>query len=213
MEDMNDKSLGARSKGKTLFISRHRGFSLVEVLMSIVLIAIGTALALPSYRDQVEKRQVTNGAEQIASFINAAQGAAMKTNREVWVSWTRNSANEWCIGANVTEACNCTQDNACQVGGQEFVIDNSSAGNRDLLQSISGGGIDNAYGFDPVRGLILDQTDAPVMQLSSNSDDFRLSISVNSTGRVTLCSTDSEHAVPGYDVCQPSQEVQVAEGK
>ena len=95
---MIDKSLGARSKGKTLFISRHRGFSLVEVMMSIVLIAIGTALALPSYRDMVEKRQVTNGAEQLASFINAAQGAAMKTNDEIWISWSRTADNDWCIG-------------------------------------------------------------------------------------------------------------------
>ena len=51
------KSSGVRPQGKTLFISRHRGFTLVEIMMSIVLLALGLALALPSYRDMVEKRQ------------------------------------------------------------------------------------------------------------------------------------------------------------
>ncbi|MGD8681672.1 MAG: prepilin-type N-terminal cleavage/methylation domain-containing protein, partial [Lysobacterales bacterium] len=66
-------------------VSRDRGFSLVELMMSVVLLAIGAALALPSYRDMVEKRQVTNAAEQIASFMNSAQGISMKRNRAVTV--------------------------------------------------------------------------------------------------------------------------------
>mgnify|MGYP001812600350 FL=1 len=206
-----DKSPDVRPQGRPLILRRHRGFSLVELMMSIVLVAIGTAIALPSFRDQVEKRQVTNGAEQIASFINAAQGAAMKTNREVWVKWNRASADEWCVGANVDSPCDCTQDDACLIGGQEYVIDNSSAGNRELLHAITGGGDDDAYGFDPVRGLVLDLTDAPVFELRSNSDDYRLSLTVNSTGRVALCSESAEHAVPGYEICPSSGDIQVAE--
>lgn len=207
---MIDKSLGARSKGKTLFISRHRGFSLVEIMMSIVLVAIGTALALPSYRDMVEKRQVTNGAEQLASFINAAQGAAMKTNDEVWVSWSRTNSGDWCIGANTDATCDCTQDNACQINGQDFVIDASAAGNRDLMYNIVGGGDDKAYAFDPVRGLMLDLDDSLELQLRSNNEDFRLNLQVNNTGRVVLCSDSATHAVPGYEVCQRA-EVQLVE--
>jgi type IV fimbrial biogenesis protein FimT len=208
-----DKSPGVRLKGRSLLIRRHRGFSLVEIMMSVVLLAIGTAIALPSFRDQVEKRQVTNGAEQIASFINSAQGASMKTSREVWVKWSRTANNDWCIGASVDAACDCNQVNSCLISGQEYVIDNSAAGDRDLLYSITGGGWDNAYGFDPVRGLMLDLNDAPVMRLQSNSDEFRLSIYVNSTGRVILCSSDAEHAVPGYDVCAPAAEVQMVEAE
>ena len=92
---MMENAPGVRPTGRPLFIRRHRGFSLVEVMMSVVLLAIGTAIALPSFRHQVEKRQVTNGAEQLASFINLAQGAAMKSNRVVTVSWTHENANSW----------------------------------------------------------------------------------------------------------------------
>ena len=212
-----DKSPGVRLKGRSLLIRRHCGFSLVEVMMSVVLLAIGTAIALPSFRDQVEKRQVTNGAEQIASFINSAQGAAMKTNREVWVSWSRAADNDWCIGANVDTTCECDQANSCVVNGQEYVIDNGSASDRDLFYAFSGGDGD-AYGLDPIRGLVIDSDrtviepgDYPEFKLRSNSDEFRLNLRVNSTGRVTLCSDDAAHAVPGYPVCQAIVDVQIVE--
>ena len=201
---MVNTSLCARRTGGSFF-SRNRGFTLVEVLMSIVLVAIGMALALPSFRDMVEKRQVTNGVEQLASFVNSAQGAAMKTNGEVWVSWTRMGANDWCIGANEEAACDCTQDNACQVNGQDFVIDASHASPQVAMQPIVGGGDDSAYGFDPIRGLMTDLDDSLALEIRSLSGDFRLSLMVNNTGRVILCSPDADYAVPGYALCPVQQ--------
>ena len=203
---MIDKSLCARRTGHSLFLSRHRGFTLVEVLMSVVLIAIGMALALPSYRDMVEKRQVTNGAEQLASFVNAAQGAAMKTNDEIWVSWVRTGTHEWCIGANEETACVCTEDAACQISGQDFVIDASHASPQVYMEPIVGGGVDSAYAFDPIRGLMTDLGDSLALELRSQSDDFRLSLMVNNTGRVILCSPDADRAVPGYALCPVQDE-------
>jgi prepilin-type N-terminal cleavage/methylation domain-containing protein len=75
MKIMTKTTLSVRSKHNTQYCSRHRGFTLVEIMMSLALMAIGIALAIPSYRDMVEKRQVTNGAEQLSSFINTAQGS------------------------------------------------------------------------------------------------------------------------------------------
>ena len=214
-----EKSPGVRPTDKNLVLTRQRGFSLVELMMSIVLLAIGTAIALPSFRDQVEKRQVTNGAEQIASFINSVQGVAMKTNREIWVSWDRTADNEWCIGANDDTTCDCNEANSCDIDGQAFVIDNSSAFNRDMFYAFSGGDGDT-YGFDPVRGLMIDQSgdiivpaDFPELKLRSNNDEFRLNLRVNSTGRVVLCSDSATHAVPGYDVCKTRLDVQIVEAE
>lgn len=190
-------------KAHSLRISRHRGFSLVELMMSIVLLAIGLALALPSYRDMVEKRQVTNGAEQVASFINTAQGVAMKTNQVVTVSYSRSATDEWCLGATLGEtACDCTvtDDTAtdyCEVDSQPFIIENSHAGDRELVHDISGGG----YAFDPVRGLFTDLDDGLTVDLRSQSEKFQLSLVVNNTGRVTLCSASAQHSVPGYGLC------------
>lgn len=211
---MMENAPGVRPTGRPLFIRRHRGFSLVEVMMSVVLLAIGTAIALPSFRDQVEKRQVTNGAEQLVSFINMAQGAAMKTNQVVTVSWTHTDANDWCIGAVASEtACDCavtdnTSDSFCRIGTKDYVIDDSIADGRGLIARMDGAG--GSYAFDPVRGLFTDLDDTLTVELQSRSGDFRLNMMVNSTGRVTLCSDSAEYAVPGYEIC-PTTEIRLVE--
>ena len=54
----------------------HRGFTLVELMIVIVILAIVLALSMPSWRESVEKRHVVSGAEQITSFISLARGEA-----------------------------------------------------------------------------------------------------------------------------------------
>ena len=198
--------LSVRSRGTApnSHCPRHRGFTLVEVLMSVVLLGIGMALALPSYRDMVEKRQVTNGAEQLASFINTAQGVAMKTNQVVTISYDRSDHDDWCVGAVSGEtACDCTVTDTsatdyCQIATQPFILNNGHAGDRELMHAMEG---DGAYAFDPIRGLFLDLDDSLTLELHSNNRDFRLNLVVNSTGRVILCSGDSAHSIPGYQAC------------
>ena len=200
------RTLGVRSRGTApnSHCSCHRGFTMVEVLMSVVLLGIGMALALPSYRDMVEKRQVTNGAEQLASFINTAQGVAMKTNQVVTISYDRSDHDDWCVGAVSGEtACDCTVTDTsatdyCQIATQPFILNNGHAGDRELMHKMDG---DGAYAFDPIRGLFLDLDDSLTLELHSNSRDFRLNLVVNSTGRVILCSGDSAHSIPGYQAC------------
>jgi type IV fimbrial biogenesis protein FimT len=218
--------LSVRSRGTTPYCSRHRGFSLVELMMSLVLVAIGLALALPSYRDMVEKRQVTNGAEQLASFINTAQGVAQKTNRKVTISYKRTGDDEWCLGMAMAEddtICNCkVAPEACQIGSQSFVIDNSYAGDKAMMHSLSSESA--AYYIDPVRGLFLPcdvldgkckdiefanlsgEDDPLDIEIRSQNGDFRLNLMVNNTGRVILCSGDSAHSIPGYQACPTVQE-------
>ena len=193
-----------RSRDNSLFFTRHRGFTIIELMMSIVLVAIGTALAIPSFRDQVEKRQVTNGAEQLASFINTAQGVAMKTNQVVTISYARSDHEDWCIGAVSGEtACDCGETDTaatdyCQIAAQPFVLNNGHTPDIEFMHAMTG---DGAYAFDPVRGLFLDLDDSLTLELHSTNRDFKLNLMVNSTGRVVLCSKDSEHSVPGYQTC------------
>ena len=207
------RNLSISSRESSHTFRRHRGFTMVELMMSIVLVAIGTAVALPSYREMVEKRQLTHGAEQLASFVNTAQSISSRTNQVVTVSYSRTHHDEWCIGAVIGEtACDCTEASAeeadyCAIDGQQFVLDNTATNDKEFLHSLTG---DGAYAFDPIRGLFLDLDDSLTMEMHSDSRDYKLNLIVNNTGRVILCSDDSSHSVPGYDVC-PAPPVEVAE--
>ena len=201
------RNQNTHSRGSSPHCYRAPGFALVEVLMTLVLVGIGIALALPSYRDMVEKRQVTNGAEQLASFINTVQGVAMRTNDVVTVSWLHSDGDSWCVGAvSGDTACDCTETDSeapgyCQIASQPFILNNGHTGDLDLMHDMIG---DGAYAFDPIRGLMIDLNDSFAAEIRSPSEDFRLNLMVNSSGRVILCSEDSSHGVPGYDTC-PSE--------
>lgn len=221
MEAMIERTLSVGSRSRPCASPRghlprfpnSRGFTLIEVLMSVVLMGIGVALALPSYRDMVEKRQVTNGAEQLASFINSAQGVAMKTNRFVKVSWDHVDNGEWCVGATAVAnlddgPCDCTGDDvsapSCAIDGQDFLLNQASASNRDLMQDI-GSANTGSYTFDPIRGFSPDLAGNLTFAMRSPNGDFRLNLVVNEVGRVLLCSEDASHAIPGYAVCNVTE--------
>ena len=196
------RNLSTGSRNTSLTFRRHRGFTLVELMMSIVLVAIVTSLALPSYRSLLEKRQLTSSAEQLAAFVSSVQSISTRSNQVVTVSYVRANHEEWCIGAviNATDtACVCTQTSTtasdfCAIDGQKFVLDESLTDGSELMHSIDGG----SYSFDPTRGL----SDAALtMELHTDNRKFKLNLMVNNAGRVTLCSKDSSHAIPGYDVC------------
>jgi type IV fimbrial biogenesis protein FimT len=197
MIEMIRSNLGVRSRDTSLNFCRHRGFTLVEVMMSTVLIAIGTALAIPSYRDMVEKRQLTNSAEQLASFVNSVQSISTRTNRVVTVSYSRAHHDAWCIGAVINAddtACDCTEAGSCTIDGQDFVLDQDLSNGSELVHNITG----DFYSFDPVRGL----TDGSLtMEVHTDSRNYKLNLVVNNTGRVILCSTDAGHSIPGYQLC------------
>lgn len=194
----------AGSRGFFHTIRSHRGFTLVELMMSIVLIGIGTSLALPSYRDMIDKRQLTNNAERLASFVSSVQTISSRTNQVVTVSYSHTDHENWCIGAVIDDtACDCTEtvttaSDFCAIDSQKFVMDDGDTNDQALLHSITG---DGAYSFDPIRGLFLDLDDSLTMELHSDNRKFKLNLVVSSTGQVILCSDDSEHAIPGYAVC------------
>jgi type IV fimbrial biogenesis protein FimT len=188
--------------------SRQTGFTLIEIMMSIVLLAIGTALSLPSYREMVEKRQLTQGAEQILAFVNSAQMEAMKQNSVVTVSYSYTADNNWCFGATLgAAACDCnettsTETDFCAIDAAPRVINNDNTGNLNLVKSITGTG-DGAYSFDPIRGILTDLDDSLAVEMSSNNQNYQLNLTVSKTGQAILCSKDSSHKVPGYGICPP----------
>lgn len=181
-----------------------RGVTLVELLVSITLLSVVLSLALPSYREMIEKRQVTQGAEQVFAFLNSAQGIASRTNSVVTVSYSHTGEDEWCVGATLgATACDCTEtvdteSDYCSLDGRLMVLNNDTVGNKGLVQSVTG---DGSYAFDPVRGLLVDLDDSLEMLLHSPNDGYQLKLLVSNTGHSVLCSVDDSHDVPGYDLC------------
>lgn len=192
-------------KGK-IGLSTRKGFTVIELMVVIAVIAIIAGLALPSYRTLIEKRQVTSGAEQLGAFLSAVQIEAVKRSENISVSYSRTDADTWCLGiVSGTAACDCTVTDhtaadACVIGGetQVRVINGDNLNYPAVMNAMNG---DGAFVFDPARGLMVDHTDTVELELLSDEGTYALNVQLSPTGRLKLCSDSAGKKVPGYEVC------------
>ena len=196
---------------------KSKGFTLIEVMIVTVIMAIGVALAVPSWNNVIQKRNVTSAAEEIASFLIFAQGQSIKSNEEVTVTVTRsNDGTSWCVGAidetskiaNSLDHCDCTATNECMLDGQLTILNSTGMDSvlmsNSVVQGTSSLGFD--FNFDPVRGLkkndlgALD-TNRYSVAMESDGNRHKLRVQMQVTGRVSICSPSTAKLVPGFHAC------------
>lgn len=188
-------------------ISTQQAFTVIELMMSLAVLAIITSLAVPSYRTIIEKRRVTSGAEQLGAFLSSAQLESVKRNQFVVVNYDANNGS-WCLGMRAGDvadvSCDCTETDpsaadACVLDGTLKVFSSGVLNYPDVLASATlGDGADLVY--DPVRGLIVDaQTGS--LELQSGDNHYALNVEVTVTGRVKICNPVVGKEVPGYGDC------------
>ena len=109
--------MSSRSKehSQTLF-TRIAGVTMVELVVTLAVIAISLTLAIPAWLDFKEKRNMRKAAETIMSFVNLAQSSAIKLNEEVTIAWAATGSNHsqnFCIGASAAPQntpCDCWEN-------------------------------------------------------------------------------------------------------
>jgi prepilin-type N-terminal cleavage/methylation domain-containing protein len=150
-----------------------QGFTLIELMVTLVIAAILLALAVPTFRVFVEKRQVESAAQELQNFIAIAQSQAVKRNQNVALSWWAERENhpfDFCLGISSfpkTVPCDCqetlaTDPDFCAVGASasdaadgtpyrlsrtDFIEDE-----HNFAHFVPRTG---SYQFEPVRGMMI----------------------------------------------------------
>lgn len=102
-----------------------RGFTLLEALVTVAIIGIVAAIALPSMLPEVQKATLEGGAENVASFIARARSEAMTGKRcvRVWIPSTALSE----VVAERLNNFDCDNNPTALPGGAGLGIDGTSA--------------------------------------------------------------------------------------
>jgi type IV fimbrial biogenesis protein FimT len=101
---------------------RQRGFTLIELMVTITVLAILASLAGPSMGDMIERRRLASQTEAITDLLHLARSEAIKHSgvtlpRSVAVTVSPGSA--WFVGvANGDTACTNTASCVLNDGGQ-----------------------------------------------------------------------------------------------
>ncbi|MCH8058779.1 MAG: hypothetical protein IIB78_13015, partial [Proteobacteria bacterium] len=89
-----------------------------------------------------------------------------------------------------------TESDACVIDSQLRVFTDANLNYPAIMNGMLG---DGAFVYDPVRGLMVDHTDAVTLELVSRTGKYALNVQLSVTGRLKTCSNDSSTTVPGYE--------------
>lgn len=179
-------------KDRTQF-STQLGFTLVELLIAVVVIAILAAAAVPAYQNMIETRRLVAAAESVYAQIQFARSESIKLNQNLYVSVQTNST-PWCVGiTNSSTGCSCSTSGNCVYGPTGSTVERVLSGGD--YQSISLQTNQTKLDLDGMRGSF--GSTAGTITLTSGGGKVARVIFAP-LGRIRLCGVDG---VGGYPEC------------
>jgi len=186
-----------------------RGFTLIELMVTLTVFVVLALLAVPSFQDFRQRNALRGAADQISSFWGNARFEALKRDSLVKVGF-RSSASGFCIGAATTTdtaddtPCDCFTAASCNVG--TYPSDQSEwRGVRVLSNPTLGEGdgstADGVVVIDPKRGGLTQVADEGriLLQGPTGPRDYRLNLVIDRNGRAFQCEpTDAPTKLSDY---------------
>jgi type IV fimbrial biogenesis protein FimT len=196
-------------------MNRNRGFTLVEFMIVITIVAIGVALAVPSFSDMIERKALGGAAEAAYEQLQRARSQAVKRSKPIVVDFYEDGT-DWAIG--FTDKTSCNAESIIFATGCSVEYNNDNVASDRLLMRIVGSDYknitmrqvtpgfsgsprgcttaDNAQAcFDFVRGL------ARTGQYDFESANYKLRVEVTLLGNVNICVPSGEKQITGYRGC------------
>lgn len=196
MESQINISHRGKNRQKPFLGAGQRGFTLIEMMITVAIAAILLTVVAPSFQDFFQKNRVKRAAEEVYGLVSRARAETATRDQNMFVSI--NSAN-WCVGFANAAGCDCTATNPAALGACSVpvagvpvleVVDGANFANVTMSAETFGGGTT----FNRVRGT------AGTGRVTLESGDWALDVRVSNKGRVRICSPTATRAM-GYETC------------
>lgn len=181
---------------------RQRGFTLIEMLITITILGILLAIAVPSFTDWLNRKRIDGVANEFASLIQLARSESIKQNKKIYIQATR-SATDWSLMAATTSTA-CTALTACDLRSMRLaqyskisISDWAAASKIGISPNLDGSfisPIDSLFSFNPPS-----TTDA--QSITFETTGYQLRVLISRTGNTTICTPSGQKTIAGYSTC------------
>ncbi|MFN2308482.1 MAG: GspH/FimT family pseudopilin [Gammaproteobacteria bacterium] len=177
------------------------GYTLVELLVTLAVLAILTTVALPAFTDLIDNQRLRAAAQQIATDLRYARGESIKRHTSTPIGVSFSPGDQWCYGISQQLPCDCrVQDpahaDACRLdlSQQRQLHAPRPHAHIALIDARFSGTQTTA--FDPLRG----SARAGSVALRS-ARGKQLEVRVSTLGRVRICAPADGLSPAGYAPC------------
>lgn len=174
-------------------IARSDGFTLIELMVTLVILVISLTIAVPAFQSMLQKNRITGAVNALVADLQLARQEAIKRNQTITLVVQGAGSTNWCYGLDDDPTqCNCTQ--AGGIGTNNCVI---GTGNNAFAKIVQGsnfrdvslvGGAGNV-GFESVRGTANNGAGG---NLSLNLDSYTATVRVSGLGTISPCSAGTK---------------------
>jgi len=181
----------------------HGGFTLIEALITVAILALLVAMAAPELSDFFVKGRVKRATIEVQGLIAQAKADRVPYESDMSISVTPGNSATWCVGYAKVAGCDCTLTDPEAAGACSFEL---VSGGAKVLRTVMGSEFpdvtltENFPGtgttFDQVRG-----TAAPFGTLELSSGAWGLGVAVALTGRVRICALATSTNSMGFPAC------------
>ncbi len=93
---------------------RQRGMTLIELAITLAVLALFSALALPSFGSRLDRQRLATAAETLAADLAEARFEAARRGQSLFVT-PNAQGGPWCWSVATAPACGCGEALACQL--------------------------------------------------------------------------------------------------
>jgi len=182
------------------------GFTLIELMVTLAVLAIVLTAATPSFVDFFDKYRLRGAVDDVVSVISNARAASVKSDRDVNISFGGASTTAWCLGANAAvepsggnpagnaQPCDCANTAECVVGGERMAVDVGQEG------GVSVDSVATTFGFSSKLGLINPLGTASAT-FTSPRGKYDITVNINALGQASACTPAAKPAIAGVASC------------
>lgn len=194
-------------------MGKNRGFSLIELLVVLSILAVVLALAVPAMSDYLDRRKIISAAEAIYGELQYARAEAIARSATVYTRFSVD-AGIWSIGVSTTNNCDPTETVVTEADACVLVVDNGDGVNdsNDLVRHVISSGnfpgvtIDSISvaqtAFNPRRGTASPGATVTLgLVRGANQGSYEMRVILGLIGRVRICTPTGNEAVAGYTSC------------
>lgn len=175
-------------------VRRQPGFTLVELVITLLVLGVLVTLAAPSFQGMRDRMRLKAAAEAISSHLQFARSESIKQFADLYVQVIPGDGSvsgDWCLGISSANSCDCTATGSCVFGPSADPSEKTLSSADFPGVSLSSNSSSFEFGGQRARALA-----AGTITLAG-AGAIALQIRVSPTGRILVCSAN----LIGYPSC------------